>query len=157
MPPDRHSAAWRTGLRRRPPWRRLAAAWRGSPWSACRSQLYKNRSSRKIYSQRLFFEENRTSQRPFLLLKISFPGRPIFIQFVPAVALLPGKCGASSVIFREAGLLERPHERLGVRSLCWRSSRGGGVVPVDGSLFKFGQGWGSSFLKGTKFLFWVTF
>ena len=33
-----------------------------------------------------------TSRRPFLLLRISFPERPIFIQFVPAVAvaLVPG-------------------------------------------------------------------
>ena len=91
-----------------------------------------------------YFQENMSSRRPSLLLKISFPGRPIFIQFVPAVALLPGKCGASSVIFREAGLLERPHERLGVRGLCWRSSRGGGVVPVEGSLVKFG-GFGLGF------------
>ena len=30
-----------------------------------------------------YFQENRISQRPFLLLKISFPGRPIFIQFIP--------------------------------------------------------------------------
>ena len=29
------------------------------------------------------FQENRTSERPFLLLRISFPERPIFIQFVP--------------------------------------------------------------------------
>ena len=28
-----------------------------------------------------------TSQRPFLLLRISFPGRPIFIQLVPDVVL----------------------------------------------------------------------
>ena len=27
-----------------------------------------------------YFQENRTSRRPFLLLRISFPGRPIFIQ-----------------------------------------------------------------------------
>ena len=32
---------------------------------------------------RYYFQENRTSRRPFLLLKISFPGRPILIQFVP--------------------------------------------------------------------------
>ena len=32
-----------------------------------------------------YFQENRTSQRPFLLLRISFPGRPIVIQFVPGV------------------------------------------------------------------------
>ena len=31
-----------------------------------------------------YLQENMTSQRPFLLLRISFPGRPIFIQFVPA-------------------------------------------------------------------------
>ena len=30
-----------------------------------------------------YFQENMTSQRPFLLLKISFPGRPIFIQLPP--------------------------------------------------------------------------
>ena len=32
---------------------------------------------------RSYFQENRTSRRPFLLLRISFPGRPIFIQFIP--------------------------------------------------------------------------
>ena len=31
-----------------------------------------------------YFQENRTSRRPFLLLRISFPGRAIFIQFIPA-------------------------------------------------------------------------
>ena len=31
-----------------------------------------------------YFQENRTSRRPFLLLRISFPGRPIFIQLPPA-------------------------------------------------------------------------
>ena len=29
-----------------------------------------------------YFQENRTSQRPFLLLRISYPRRPIFIQFI---------------------------------------------------------------------------
>ena len=32
-----------------------------------------------------YFQENMTSRRPFLLQRISFPGRPIFIQFVPAL------------------------------------------------------------------------
>ena len=32
-----------------------------------------------------YFQENRTSRRPFPLLRISFPGRPIFIQLVPVV------------------------------------------------------------------------
>ena len=45
--------------------------------------MYKNRSSGKSIL-RDYFQENRTSRRPFLLLRISFPGRPIFIQFVPA-------------------------------------------------------------------------
>ena len=31
-----------------------------------------------------YFQENRSLGRSFLLLRISFPGRPIFIQFVPA-------------------------------------------------------------------------
>ena len=31
-----------------------------------------------------YFQENSTSQRPFLLLRISFLGRHIFIQFIPA-------------------------------------------------------------------------
>ena len=32
-----------------------------------------------------YFQDNKTSRRPFLLLRIRFPGRPIFIQFVPGV------------------------------------------------------------------------
>ena len=31
-----------------------------------------------------YFQEKWTSRRPFLLLRIHFPGRPIFIQFIPA-------------------------------------------------------------------------
>ena len=37
---------------------------------------------------RYYFQENRTVWRPFLLLRISFPRRPIFIQFVPDCLLL---------------------------------------------------------------------
>ena len=33
------------------------------------------------------FQENMTSRRPFFFLRISFPGRPIFIQFVPGDVL----------------------------------------------------------------------
>ena len=41
------------------------------------------------------FQENRTSRRPFLLPRISFPGRPICIQFVPGdVGLLRAFIGA---------------------------------------------------------------
>ena len=35
-----------------------------------------------------YFEENKTSRSPFLLLRISFPGRPIFIQFIPDLEVL---------------------------------------------------------------------
>ena len=42
-----------------------------------------------------FFQENETSRRPFLLLGISFPKRPIFIQLPPGMNCitisLPGK------------------------------------------------------------------
>ena len=40
-----------------------------------------------------YFQENRTSPRPFLLLRISFPGRPIFIQFVPGPRVVVGDEG----------------------------------------------------------------
>ena len=36
-----------------------------------------------------YFQENRTSRRTFLLLRISFPGRTIFIQFIPGCRLRP--------------------------------------------------------------------
>ena len=45
-----------------------------------------------------YFQENRTSKRPFLLLRISFPGRPIFIQFVPA--LVPGHSVVAHLVGR---------------------------------------------------------
>ena len=35
-----------------------------------------------------YFQENMTSRRPFLLLRIRFPGRPVFIQFVPGWGML---------------------------------------------------------------------
>ena len=38
-----------------------------------------------------YFQENRTSRIPFLLLRISFPGRPIFIQFVPGFSSRVGE------------------------------------------------------------------
>ena len=51
--------------------------------------MYKNRLPGKLIL-RDYFQENRTSRRPFLLLRISFPGRPIFIQFVPAEVEIEG-------------------------------------------------------------------
>ena len=34
-----------------------------------------------------YFQENGTSRIPFLLLRISFPGRPIFIQLPPDIMI----------------------------------------------------------------------
>ena len=47
-----------------------------------RDQLYKiGLPGKSIFGD--YLQENRTSRRPFLLLRISFPGRPLFIQFIP--------------------------------------------------------------------------
>ena len=50
-------------------------------------------------------QENRTSRRPFLLLRISFPGRPIFIQLPPVLlstetthAIVQGICTDSGAV-----------------------------------------------------------
>ena len=59
-----------------------------------------------------YFQENRTSRRPFLLLRIGFPKRPIFIQFIPG-----GDLGL------EAAHVVRPEEELPVE-----------VAHVDGVL-----------------------
>ena len=61
-----------------------------------------------------YFRENRTctSRRPFLLVRISFPKRPIFIQFIPG-----GDLGL------EAAHVVRPEEELPVE-----------VAHVDGVL-----------------------
>ena len=73
---------WRSWAR----WRRN----RGRTWGTfsrtssvgCRDQLYKTGlPGKSILGD--YFKENRTSRRPFLLLRISFPGRPIFIQLPP--------------------------------------------------------------------------
>ena len=42
-----------------------------------------------------YFQENRTSRRPFLLLRISFPGRPIFIQLPPGGRSVPAGSAAA--------------------------------------------------------------
>ena len=66
-----------------------------------------------------YFQENRTSRRPFLLLRINFPGRPIFIQLVPEVGV--------SVLVRRV--------RLGVLVLRGR----GGVAARAGLLLLSGR------------------
>ena len=45
-------------------------------------QLYKIGLPQKLIL-RQYFQENRNSRRCFLVLRISFPGRPVFIQLVP--------------------------------------------------------------------------
>ena len=51
-----------------------------------RDQLYKiGLPGKSILGE--YFQEDRTFRRPFLLLRISFPGRPIFIQLPPAAAV----------------------------------------------------------------------
>ena len=47
------------------------------------------------------------SRRPFLLLRISFPGRPIFIQFVPVVVVRRARPVGLLVVGVHAGLVGR--------------------------------------------------
>ena len=61
------------------------AGYEGDPFTGCseiRDELYKNRSSRKIYSRRLFSREY-DFWKTFSLTENQFSGRPIFTQFIP--------------------------------------------------------------------------
>ena len=60
----------------------LVAAASAVARSKSRDQLYKIGLPGKLFPGH-YFQENRTSQRPFLLPRISFPGTPIFIQLPP--------------------------------------------------------------------------
>ena len=76
---------WRWPCRSRSPrgWRRRRApgtAGRSAP-SSGGNCIKMGLPGRSILGD--YFLENRTSRGPLLLLKITFPGRPIFIQFVP--------------------------------------------------------------------------
>ena len=92
-------------LRARTCGRPQSSRWATTAGRTCwrsRDELYKNRSSRKIDSRRLSLKENRTSQRPFLLQRMDFPGRPISIQLPPdhravPVHLPPGRPRALSL------------------------------------------------------------
>ena len=53
-----------------------------------------------------YFQENMTSQRPFLLLRISFPGGPIFIQLPPEGTSTMPRTTASSSGKRHVGMVE---------------------------------------------------
>ena len=56
-----------------------------------------------------YFQENRISRQPFLLLRISFPGRPIFIQFIPGGH---GGRGVGSVVIWKTGRVPELIESL---------------------------------------------
>ena len=57
------------------------------------------------------------SQRPFLLLRISFPGRPILIQLVPGAGrVLPPGYGAAGAL-HEAVVLKVVEDFAGLRKL----------------------------------------
>ena len=73
-----------------------------------------------------YFQENRTSQSPFLLLRISFPGRPIFIQFIPDRANdLLGVVEGQHVLGRERRVSQLTGGEVAVEL------RGQTVGPVD--------------------------
>ena len=75
---------------------------------------------------RYYFQENRTSQSPFLLLRISFPGRPIFIQFIPDRANdLLGVVEGQHVLGRERRVSQLTGGEVAVEL------RGQTVGPVD--------------------------
>ena len=82
--------------------------------SSTRDQLYKIGLPRKSILGD-YFQENRTSRRPFLLLRINFPGRPIFIQLTPD----GGRERA-----RLPGMEDQPEEPDSVDKLHWASRHG---------------------------------
>ena len=51
-----------------------------------------------------YFQENRTSRRPFPLLRIIFPGRPTFIQFMPGTTI----CSVGTETKCRRGIPPRP-------------------------------------------------
>ena len=71
-----------------------------------------------------YFQENRIPRRPFLLLRIRFPGRPIFIQFFPVCIASPVELCAHVEVEELSHPGERaphhgaahapPHRRVGV-------------------------------------------
>ena len=55
-----------------------------------------------------YFQENRTSRRPYLLLRISFPGRPIFIQFIPGLEFADVRYVAGLLLDGHRGVARLP-------------------------------------------------
>ena len=62
-----------------------------------------------------YLQENMTSRRPFLLLRIIFPGRPIFIQFIPGHRRLPA---AARLSLTHSAPSPPSSGRLRVRASC---------------------------------------
>ena len=102
-----------------------------------------------------YFQENRTSQRPFLLVRISFPGRPIFIQFIP------GGVDAEPLALSEVARVERPDHDLvleaGVPRVGARTAWNGDRTLLHASAFPRVSHWPSSLsssrMKRSKLLY----
>ena len=67
-----------------------------------------------------------TSRRPFLLLRISFPGRPFFIQFIPVLEELLGQEGVTApgggggyVVQVQLHEVERPVKQKMIQFHIW--------------------------------------
>ena len=99
--------------------------------AAVRDQLYKICLPGKSIL-RDYFQENVTSRRPFLLLLISFPGRPIFIQLPPVPVHVPA-VGA-------AALPERRGRRADEHPAVPQVVGGDGGVPAAGHRAEPGHG-----------------
>ena len=91
-----------------------------------------------------YFQGNRTSQRPFLLLRISFPGRPIFIHFIPGtprarsrppLRVPPGEGGSVPAIATRISIkdADRVGEDTFEMYLRYRYTDTWGVVSLDTS------------------------
>ena len=112
QPPEHAQSPPPAVTRRKPSARTLA-----------RDQLYKRGlPGKSILGD--YFQENMTSRRPFLLLRISFPGRPIFIQLPPA---LWRECGRRQ---RDGGHRPRGEGHVGVGGVGRR--RGQVRAPPEG-------------------------
>ena len=118
-----------------------------------------------------YFQENRTSSRPFLLLRISFPGRPISIQFFPELLVIVGDEAVThgtllkycSSHWKIWGLIPKCCEEKNVPE-CWHCCNqtwnvwSAGVSYLDASFFPvcdslhFQASWGPSTYDVSKIL-----
>ena len=67
-----------------------------------------------------YFQENMTSRRPFLILRISFLGRPNFIQFIPVfLKVLLSFCQVSRTFSEMQSKSGSGREPVGKLELCF--------------------------------------